>query len=397
MTFSLASHQEEAIRKLASGKVLIGDVGSGKSITALAYFAQNAPERPIIVITTAKKRDKGEWFGDAMKMSLRQDLEVDSWNNISKYEDIKNASFIFDEQKLVGKGAWTKSFQKIAANNQWILLTATPADTWMDLAQVFIANGFYRNITDFNQQHVKFSRFTKYPKVEGYYDAHILHKYRNSIFVEMPFHKPAQREEHIVTVDYDHEEQKLLHMNRWNFYEGRPIKDAGELMRLLRVSTNSHWSRYSQVKSLCKDHGRVIVFYNHNYELEILRSLAVDLDIPVAEWNGHKHEDLPAGDRWVYLVQYQAGSEGWNCITTDTMVFYSLPYSYRNYEQAKGRIDRMNTKYEVLHYYTLRSRSIIDQAIWKALTRKKNFQASAFAKKAWPKPQTVMQEKHGLQ
>lgn len=385
--FELHDHQREAIAKLHTGSVLVGGVGSGKSIASLAYFAEKEPTKKIIVITTAKKRDSGEWFADAMKMSLRNELYVDSWNNVKNYID-EDACFIFDEQRIVGNGAWVKHFLSITSHNPWILLSATPADVWMDLVPIFIANGFYKNRTEFCNMHVKWSRFAKYPKVDGYYDTWMLEKYRDMIFVEMPYEKTAIREEHIVQVDFDPEEQRLLYGSRWNFYGECPIKDAGEMMRLLRKSANSHISRYHELIKICETTPRVIVFYNHNYELEILRCLHTELDIPMAEWNGHNHQDIPREDRWLYLVQYQAGSEGWNCIETDTIVFYSLPYSYRNLEQAKGRIDRLNTKYETLHYYIFKSRAIIDQAIWKALHRKKNFHASAFAKKAWPKEET---------
>jgi superfamily II DNA or RNA helicase len=384
LTFELHDHQTDAIRKLATGKVLVGGVGSGKSITALAYYSKH-PSKKIVIITTAKKRNSGEWFADAMKMSLNRDIEVDSWNNISKYDHIENACFIFDEQKLVGNGAWVDSFYKIAKQNDWIVLSATPADVWMDLVPIFIANGFFKNRTEFNKLHVVFDRFAKYPKVDRYLDTWMLEKYRDAIYVEMPYQKKAVREEHIVDVDFNVDEQRKLYMDRWNFYDELPCKDAGEMTRLLRKSANSHPSRYEAVKAICNDNPRVIIFYNHNYELEILRLLHVDLDIAVAEWNGHAHQDIPDTDRWIYLVQYQAGGEGWNCVSTDTMVFYSLPYSYRMFEQAKGRIDRLNTNFEVLHYYIFRSRAIIDTAIWRALQRKKNFQKSAFMKKAWPK------------
>lgn len=385
MTFSLTSYQSDAIAKLKTGKILVGDVGSGKSITSLAYFTQKDETRTIIVLTTAKKRDSGEWFSDAMKMSLRNEMIVDSWNNIKKYEDTEGAFFIFDEQRVVGSGAWVNSFYKITKKNDWILLTATPADTWMDLVPVFVANGFYRNKTEFNNQHVRWSRFTKYPKVDGYFDTAILEHYRDRVYVEMPYMSKATKLEHVIDVDFDRDEQRLLYTDRWNFYEDVPLKDAGEMMRYLRQSANSHPSRYEAICKLSVDHPRMIVFYNFNYELEILRCLHSELDIPMAEWNGTNHQDIPDGDRWIYLVQYQAGSEGWNCVTTDTCVFYSLPYSYRQFHQAKGRIDRQNTPYHELHYYIFKSRAIIDQAIWKALHRKKNFQASAFAKKSWPK------------
>lgn len=360
-------------------------MGTGKSIAALEYARTRHPHSEIIVITTAKKRDSGEWYADAMKMSLRQTLVVDSWNNIQNYVG-RDAFFIFDEQRIVGNGSWVDHFYSIANTcDGWILLTATPADVWMDLVPIFIANGFFRNRTQFNNEHVVFSRFTKYPKVDRYLDTWVLEKYRDEIYVEMYLERHTTRVEHMVDVEFDLAEQQLIYRDRWNPEENLPIKDAGEMMRLLRKSSNSHPSRLEAVKKICADNPRVIIFYNHNHELEALRTLMPELDIPMAEWNGHYHQPIPFGDRWIYLVQYQAGAEGWNCITTDTVIFYSLPYSYRNFHQAKGRIDRMNTPYEIMNYYILKSRSIIDQAIWKSLHRKKNFQASAFAKKAWPR------------
>lgn len=385
IVFELLSHQEEVLPKLSSGKVLVGGTGSGKSITALAYFTGLSTETPIYVITTAKKRDGGEWWDDAMKMSLRNPMYVDSWNNIGKYTDINNAFFIFDEQRIVGKGAWVNHFFTIARQqNHWLLLSATPADTWVDLAPLFIANGFYANRTQFDREHVRYVRFAKFPKIDGYLDTPLLEYYRDKLYVEMPFQRSTTRVEHFHSVDFNVEEQRKLFTDRWNFHENKPLKDAGEMMRLLRRSTNSDPSRYEKVKEIMRENPRVIIFYNHNYELEILRCLMTDMDIPLAEWNGHVHQDIPQGPRWVYIVQYQAGAESWNCITTDTIIFYSLPYSYRNLKQAMGRIDRLNTTYVVLHYHILKSKSIIDRAIWRALNVKKNFQASAFKKRVWP-------------
>lgn len=380
-------HQSEAIAKLQTGKVLVGDVGSGKSITALAYAAEKHPDKKIIVITTAKKRDSGEWWEDAMKVSLRQHLEVDSWNQIKKYID-EDAFFIFDEQRVVGAGAWVDAFIKIAKYNDWILLTATPADTWTDLVPVFLANGFYKNKTEFNRQHIVFDRWAKYPKVDRYLDPHVLEKLRDELYVEMYLERHTTRVDHMVDIDFDLADQRLIYTDRWNKEENRPIKDAGEMMRLLRTSANTHPSRVDALKKIMKDHPRVIVFYNHNPELHVLRTMMTELDIPVAEWNGHNHQPIPPTERWIYLVQYQAGAEGWNCTTTDTVVFFSLPYSFRAFHQAKGRIDRMNTPFTEMHYYIFKSRAIIDQAIWRALNRKKNFQVSSFVKKAWPREET---------
>lgn len=741
----LYPHQQKAVKELDSGKILLGDVGVGKSLTAAAYYVAKESPRDVYVITTAKKRDSADWLGEFANFAIGTKpeetvggvLTVDSWNNIDKYRDVRDAFFIFDEQRLVGSGAWTKSFLRIAKANRWILLSATPGDTWLDYIPVFIANGFYKNRTEFKRRHVVYSTYTKFPKVERYLEVGVLVRHRNSLLVNMPLKRRTNRIIHIVNAEYDKEQFERVLKKRWHVYEERPIRDVAEMFGVMRKVVNSDASRVDALRTIISTHPRVIVFYNFNYELEMLRELALDLghtpvtqgvkksslgigdathvarptlkslgrissgtelesastattslsefstthstpstsasgsmqtlgttcptlllnesgkpsieryvcdscstaspsssasspttpttsesvtsnspvsssrtssgtnysttsgpgfsttqeigthrcpkietlsgtqvweptptpvctssqypsteqtsasasaaqqpsvlstcksstgrtmvcatsgcaspsgrcdeneqrgetvrtssrssstttpessssktstskrttssttestdgprSIPVsssstfavgefaewpassagddrpacpfpnpstspstgssppekakskscencgtvstpttstksgesggetptrtstssrdstssgrlsvAEWNGHKHEEVPTSDRWIYLVQYVAGSEGWNCVTTDTTVFFSLTYSYKNWYQAHGRTDRLNTPYTDLHYYVLRSKSMIDLAVWKSLSQKKSFNESSF-------------------
>lgn len=380
---TLHPHQEKAIEKLDNGKILCGGVGTGKTITALAYYMAREAPKPIYVITTAKKRDSLDWDEEAAKFGIGRQhsiaglLTVDSWNNIGKYTDVEGAFFIFDEQRLVGKGAWVKSFFKIAKRNRWILLSATPGDTWLDYGPVFIANGYYRNLTDFRNQHVVYKSFTRYPQVDRFIATGRLIRLRRQILVDMPYVRHTTRHTHVIKVDYDEHLTELAAKRRWNPFTNQPLRDAGELARVSREIANSSLDRLNAVHALLAKHPRLIVFYNFNYELDTLRTL-VSSGAVVAEWNGHKHEEIPSTSSWVYLVQYQAGSEGWNCTTTDTTCFYSLTYSYKQWHQAFGRIDRLNTPYSDLHYYVLRSDSPIDHAVWRALKHKKNFNERDF-------------------
>ena len=370
----LMPHQKEAILRMRNGCILKGATGSGKTMTALAYYSDTESTERLIVITTAKKRESGDWQSEAREFGLFP--EVDSWNNLAGYEDVEGAFFIFDEQRVVGSGVWVKAFLKITKKNQWILLSATPGDTWLDYAPVFIANGFYRNRTDFVRQHVVFARFVKFPKVERFLETGILVKHLQDILVEMPFERHTVRHKIDIFTEYDHDLFDVAWKRRWNYLEERPIRHVSELFSLIRRVVNSDPSRLSRIKDLLIEHPRLIVFYNFDYELEMLRTLEVKL----AEWNGHKHEEIPDGDEWVYLVQYMSGAEGWNCITTDAMVFYSLTYSYRQFAQAQGRIDRLNTPYTELKYYILRSASVIDFAIFSALEAKRSFNESTALK-----------------
>ena len=380
----LYSHQAEALEKLHSGSILCGGVGSGKSRTSLAYFwvkecqgsfspLRRKVNKRLFIITTARKRDTGEWQDEADLFGLKP--VIDSWNNISKYVKEKGAFFIFDEQRVVGSGAWVKSFLKITKQNRWILLTATPGDTWMEYIPVFIANGFYRCRSDFTQQHVIWSRWSKFPKVNGYYNEGLLIRHRREVLVNMPFVKHTDPKHIDLYLPYDEELSKIVIKNRWDPFRQEPIKDAGGLCLCLRRIANLDPSRIEAVKEILNERKKAIIFYNFNSELEQLRKLPTE----VREWNGNKHEHIPTGDAWAYLVQYNAGAEGWNCTTADTIIFFSQSYSYKQMIQAAGRIDRMNTPFTTLYYYHLTSRSKIDMAIARALRAKKNFNERDFA------------------
>lgn len=379
MPVQLYPHQEEAVSQMHNGCILMGDVGTGKSMAALAYYVDNESPRDVYIITTAKKRDGLDWIaecaawgiGPTEDSTLHGCVTIDSWNNLHKYVEVENAFFILDEQRLVGAGAWTASFLKIARKNRWILLSATPGDTWLDYIPVFVANGYYKNRTEFKREHVVFKPYTKFAQVDKYINTKKLIRLRQEVLVEMPYERHTEREVHYVDMEFDCERFDKVYKKRWNVFENRPLKDAGEMFRCMRRVVNEDRSRLRYIRALLETHPRLIVFYNFDYELEILRELRGD--VQVAEWNGHKHEPIPDSDSWIYLVQYVAGSEGWNCITTDAMVLYSLTYSYKNWAQAFGRIDRLNTEYRVLHYYVLASLSVIDKMILNSLKRKKSF------------------------
>jgi len=372
----LLPHQEKAVSEMHNGCILKGGVGTGKSIAALAYYDDCENPGRLIVITTGKKRDSGDWEAEGRLLSIFP--EVDSWNNIRKYEDIEGAFFIFDEQRVVGSGAWVKSFLKITKKNSWVLLSATPGDTWMDYIPVFVANGFYRNRTEFLNEHVVFDSWAKFPKVKAFLNTKKLVQHLIDVMVEMPYEKHTIRHEIDVFVDYDKEAYDVIWKRRWNEAESRPVRNISECLSLLRRCVNTGPGRLLQIRNLLIEHPRLIVFYSFDYELELLRAL----DVKTAEWNGHRHDPIPEGPEWAYLVQYASGSEGWNCFTTDTIVFYSLSYSYRMTAQAKGRIDRLGTPYTDLWYYTLKSGAPLDIGIATNLSGKRNFNEKQWAKEA---------------
>ena len=390
----LRDYQLDAISRMKNGCILCGGVGSGKSRTSLAYYFKEQggcvnPYKPmrnpkdLYIITTARKRDTLEWEGELAPFLMSKNpgvgiyqnkIIIDSWNNIKKYKDVYGAFFIFDEQRVVGSGAWVKAFLNIARKNDWILLSATPGDTWSDYIPVFVANGFYKNKTEFTREHVVFSRFTKYPKIDRYLGTGKLIRLRNSILVDMDFKRQTISHHEDVYATYDVGKYKDAGRLRWDPFKNEPITDAAGLCYVWRRIVNEDESRQVALLEIFEKHPKMIIFYNFNYELELLKEVFGELrGVELAEWNGHKHQPIPSDRSWVYLVQYTAGAEGWNCITTDTIVFYSQNYSYKIMQQSAGRIDRLNTPFTDLYYYHLKSRSGIDLAISRALKEKKNF------------------------
>ena len=404
MGIGLYDYQIDAVKRMKNGCILNGGVGSGKSRTALAYYylrnggdpaslfgdnyiPMDDPPKDLYIITTARKRDTLEWDGDMAPflLSTHTDINlycnkvvVDSWNNITKYKEVTGAFFIFDEDRVTGSGVWVKSFLKIAKSNEWIILSATPGDTWQDYIPVFLANGFYKNKSEFIREHIVYSRFSKFPKVDRYLNTGRLIRLRNNILIDMDFHRDTIPHHEDVYVSYDISAYKDICRNRWNPWEDKPIENASEFCYSLRKIVNTDEARQVALLQIIEKHPKAIIFYNFDYELDILKKLYYGEDFEIAEWNGHKHQEVPKGEKWVYLVQYTAGNEGWNCVRTDTIIFYSQNYSYKVMTQAAGRIDRLNTPYKDLYYYHIKSHSGIDLAISKALKNKKKFNERKF-------------------
>ena len=408
----LREHQKKALKQMKNGCILCGGVGSGKSITSIAYYfllAGGSIEpfkfprvmKDLYIITTARKRDTFEWDDELIHFGLARggknfgnDVVIDSWNNLHKYVEhtkqgwkplVQNAYFIFDEQRVIGTGTWVKSFLCLTKVNEWILLSATPGDTWLDYIPVFIANGFYRNFTDFRLQHVIYSPFTKFRKVERYVNVNKLQKLRNDILVDMPFERKTQRHYIDMIVTYDSALYNKVMKERFNYEKDQPFQNAAELCSALRKICNLSPEKFNDILDIIRDKHKVIIFYNFDYELEALIKLFTDMNITFAQWNGHKHQLIPECDEWAYIVQYNAGNEGWNCTETDTMIFFSQNYSYRVMEQSSGRIDRLNTPFTDLWYYNFKTNAPIDRGITRAIKQKKKFNEDKYYGYLFPK------------
>lgn len=397
--YKIKPYQQDAVDRMHNGCLLNTGTGSGKSFMSILYYWTKVCDgvytddefkpmknpRPLLIITTPKKRDEKEWDKDLAPFLLSSDdnlnswsdvakVTIDSWNNIKKYVNYIGHFVIFDENCLASWGTWTKSFLKIAKKNRWILLTATSGDSWTDWLPVFIANGYFKNKTEFRNNHVEYNPYTRYPSIKAYHNVGKLIKYRNEIVVKVKVPHDAIQIHKDILCEYDSDAEKMCLRKRWNPFEDRPLRDATEMAVVMRRIAFSDVSRIETVYKLhTEKHPRIIIFYDYNFELDALIEMCEEYGFNYAQWNGHKHESIPDTNHWLYLVQYTAGNSAWNCTTCSTMIFFNNNYSYKKMTQAAGRIDRMNTPFKELYYYHLTSNSFIDKRIKSSLKQKKDF------------------------
>jgi hypothetical protein len=387
---SLKPHQLTALRKLSNGNILRAGVGTGKSRVAVRYYLENHPHQDVYVITTARKRDSKDWEGEFASevvgkhadTTIAGILTVDSWNNIDKYCDVVDAFFVFDEQRLVGTGKWVKSFLKIVKNNGWILLTATPGDTWLDYIPVFIANGFFKNRTEFKREHVVYAPHVRFPKVQRYIAEGRLIRYRNQILVDMPYPKMTTRHESTIWVPHNEKLVEEVTKSRWHLYYDRPIRDIAELYSVRRRVINSDPGRVEALRKLLKDWPRQVVFYNFDYELELLRGFTkrhrgsgvertqartdpdeqrVGVSRPVCSWR--RSVELHR-DQCDHLLQ-------------PDLLLQNVGTGARKDRQIGHSVHRSAL-------FVLRSRSYWDRQIWASLNRKESFNVNV-AEREWLK------------
>lgn len=402
----LFPYQEDALKRMHNGCILCGGTGTGKSITSLAYIYTKElhgsiklngkgewkppkVNKDIYIITVASKRDKGEWEDELCRFGLSTDISrsvngikvtIDSWNRIQHYKKVYGAVFIFDEDKVTGSGKWAKTFLYISRRNRWIILSATPGDKMIEYLYVFLANGFYKNKQEFIAKHVIRKPYVPYFDIQDYIRKPVLEKHRREVLVIMKRDTDISIVNHNIVCDYDRKKYKDVWARRWDIYEQKPIEETGKLLSLIRRVVNEDPDRVLKLKSVLAHQAKVIIFYNYNFELEILRKVCSELHFTIGEHNGQKHTEVPNTKKWVYICQYNSAGEGWNCVTTNQMIFYSLSYSYKAMKQAAGRINRINTSFKELHYYILQSKAPIDVAILRALSQKRDFNERAFGK-----------------
>lgn len=124
---------------------------------------------------------------------------------------------------------------------------------------------------------------------------------------------------------------------------------------------------------------RLIVFYNFNAELELLKRIAASLDRPISEVNGQT-KDLTAyeqEDNSITFIQYQAGAMGLNLQKANKIIYFTLTDKSELFEQSKKRIHRIGQE-QPCFYYILMCKGSVEEVILQTLEMRKDFTDELF-------------------
>lgn len=148
--------------------------------------------------------------------------------------------------------------------------------------------------------------------------------------------------------------------------------------RMLCGSYNS--DKIAALKDLIEStEDRLIIFYNFNGELEVLRDLCASVERPVSIICGNI-KDLSSYEKSkdsVTLVQYQAGAMGLNLQKSNKIVYFTPPLSSEFFEQSKKRIHRIGQDRTCFYYYLICSGSI-EEKIYRTLAMRKDYTERLF-------------------
>ncbi|WP_368076685.1 SNF2-related protein [Clostridium tyrobutyricum] len=153
-----------------------------------------------------------------------------------------------------------------------------------------------------------------------------------------------------------------------------------KMLYLRQLSSQYNKNKVNQLKDILEStEDRIIIFYNFNKELEIIKKLCEKLDKPISIINGAV-KDLDNFNQYnnsITLVQYQAGAMGHNLQKSNKIIYFSLPLQSELFEQSKKRIHRIGQEKTCFYWYLITQNSIEEQ-IYQTLKERRDYTNKLF-------------------
>lgn len=354
--------------------------GTGKTIIAIAHYKKFFNGKKVLVVAPKAVELSGSWQETFEEMGVDKSLiKVIRTDDVKKVDlqDIKGAFVIVDEaHKFKGMSSQrTKALHKIIKiSDGFIMLTGTPVDGKLDnLESYAIAFGHVKTRKQFKELYMvqKILPYRPFPFWEVGKNKDKLVSWFESITSDvMTIDDIAELPEYI---------ENVVHFKRESEYRKSLVSYKKDDAIIFETPQERHWwqrqnqntkAKIDWLKDIAEEYEQdgMIIFYNTSSELEALKETFKG----AGEINGQSHINHHKG---VLLVQIQAGGAGLTLNEYKHAIWYSLPYSYTDFDQSKYRNYRINQDSKITRDYLVVDKTIDDKII-EALTHKIDFNAS---------------------
>lgn len=402
----LYAFQKQYLQGLPAKYIFAADTGTGKTVMALAHYDKHAYLKPLLILAPASKVQTGDWDREIKEYFAGRFVpEYEIWS----YEKFSRVPSIAQYKKTGDRGVWRdwlnrhprgfamiadevhkaknpqsgvgkRVFEVAAACDVFLGLSATPLPNgWIDAANYFKIFKFTQNITAFKKRYCNIQTYKGFPEIVGYYHEGELQSNWNHI--AKPLSKQMALDlPPITTVPISLPAgPNYIKVQKERLFGDKFLDNPSALMHALRQSIiepkvvwlNSFLEGVSD---------NVVIFYNYVEERQQILAMIKKSHKrrQVFRQDGEKHE-VPGKDKWgglrrtITLAQYQSGSTGIELTYAATTVYFSPTYSYSNYEQSIGRIERHGQS-KKMTLYLLCAPTTLEKDVWAALRNKKDFQ-----------------------
>lgn len=414
---TLFDYQKEAIENYKEKSFNLSDTGVGKTVMALGSFIESKCKKLLVICLAPKVVDFAE-DGVLMNVDItplnrgskkNKELLAESDKVAISFESVwripeflkwvdEDTFIIIDESHKVANTSSkvTKYVMKLSKKAKYTYLcTATPISNgkyeqyYPQLKMLGVYNGtkkeYYNMFVDERMTRMGGSQFMQ---ITGYRNIDLLENMVNQCSVNYKRDKPYLPEDYVYKTKKPAMFNKLKKNRMYKTDNGEVIEldNSSKLFNALRcvshgflLGINKQVSKepFERLQAILETHNneRVVIFYNYNIELEMLKQLLSKLKRPTSEYNGARKDlkEFKGKYNGVVLAHYKSASTGINdFVISNVMVFNSLPLSSIELTQSKGRIDRQGQGKKPMYYFIIPD-TPVEKKIFEQITNGKDF------------------------